>query len=342
MDLGRLKRDLEREVHGEVRFDAGSRAVYANDFSIYRHIPIGVVIPADADDVECAVAACRRHGAPLLPRGCGTGPAGQTVNVAMVMDFSKVMRRIAEVEPEARRARVEPGVTCDALRDAAEEFDLTYGPDPVTHQYCTFGGMIGNNSCGTHSLMAGKTSDNVEELEVLTYDGLRMRVGPTGDEQLEAIVREGGRRGEIYAGLRDIRDRYADLVRRRFPDIPRRVSGYNLDELLPENGFNVARALVGTEGTCATILEATVRLVASPQHRVTVVLGYADVFTAADHVPEILAHGPIGLEGMDTVLTKNMEAKGRLADERERLPEGGAWLLAEFGADSAQDALDQA
>src|SRR3954463_6129091 len=331
MDLGELKRGVERQVRGEVRFDAGSRAVYANDFSIYRHIPIGVVVPGDSADVEAAVAACRRHGAPILSRGSGTGPSGQTVNVAVVIDFSKAMREIVELDPDARRARVQPGVTCDALRDAAEEHQLTYGPDPATHQYCTFGGMIGNNSCGTHSLMAGKTSDNVEELEVLTYDGLRMRVGPTSDHELEAIVAAGGRRGEIYAGLRDIRDRYADLVRERFPDIPRRVSGYNLDELLPENGFNVARALVGTEGTCATILEATVRLVPSPQHRVTVVLGYPDVFTAADHVPELLEHGPIGLEGMDSVLTSNMEAKGRLRRERERLPDGRAWLLVEFG-----------
>src|SRR3954447_5448841 len=332
MELGALKRDLERQVRGEVRFDAGSRAVYANDFSIYRHIPIGVVIPGDAGDVEATVAVCRRHGAPLLSRGAGTGPSGQTVNAAVVMDFPKVMRRIVELDPKARRARVEPGVRCDQPRDAAEEHRLTYGPDPATHQYCTFGGMIGNNSCGTHSLMAGKTSDNGEELDVLTYDGLRMRVGATSDEEHEAIIGAGGRRGEIYAGLRDIRDRYADLVRERFPDIPRRVSGYNLDELLPENGFNVARALVGTEGTCATILEATVRLVPSPPHRVTMVLGYPDVFTAADHVPELLRHGPIGLEGMDSVLTENMEAKGRLARERERLPDGGGRPLLEVGA----------
>src|SRR3954462_12379988 len=307
MERGALKRDLERQVRGEVRFDAGSRAVYANDFSIYRHIPIGVVVPGDAADVEATVAVCREHGAPLLSRGAGTGPSGQTVNGAVVMDFSKVMRRIVELDPQGRRARGEPGVRCDQLRDAAEEHGLTYGPDPATHQFCTFGGMIGNNSCGTHSLMAGKTGDNVEELEVLTSDGLRLRVGPTSDEELEAIVAEGGRRGEIYAGLRDIRDRYADLVRERFPDIPRRVSGYNLDELLPERGFNVARALVGTEGTCATILEATVRLVDSPPCRTLVVLGYPSVFEAGDHVPEVLACGPVGLEGMDMELLRDMQ-----------------------------------
>ena len=342
VDLGALKHDLEREVDGEVRFDAGTRALYANDFSIYRHVPLGAVAPRDADDVIAAVAACRRHGAPILPRGAGTGPSGQTVNVAVVFDYSKLMNEIVELDPTRRRARVRPGAICDEVRHAAEAYGLTYGPDPATHEYCTFGGMIGNNSCGTHSLMAGKTNDNVEELEVLLYDGTRLRVGATSDEELERIVAAGGRRGEIYGGLRGLRDRYADLVRERFPDIPRRVSGYNLDELLPERGFHVARALVGTEGTCVNVLEATVRLVPSPPHRVTVVLGYSNVFEAADHVPEILTHEPLGLEGFNDLLVENMAFKGRLAVERERLPPGGAWLLAEWGGDTLAEARERA
>jgi FAD/FMN-containing dehydrogenase/Fe-S oxidoreductase len=342
VDVVALKRDLREHVGGEVRFDAGSRGLYANDFSIYRHVPIGVVIPRDADDVVAAVAACRRHGAPILPRGCGTGPAGQSVNVAVVFDYSKLMTGILELDAEGQRARVQPGVICDQLRDAAEAHHLTYAPDPATHEYCTFGGMLGNNSCGTHSIMGGKTVDNVIELDVVTYDGLRVRVGATSDEELERIVAEGGQRGEIYAGLRDLRDRYADLIRARYPDIPRRVSGYNLDELLPERGFNVARALVGSEGTCVSILEATVRLVPSPPHRATVVLTYGDLFSAADHVPEIMSHGPIGLEGFDDLLLENMDAKGRLATERSLLPPGKAWLYAEFGAWSQEEAVERA
>ena len=338
IDVEALQAELEHELRGDVRFDPGSRALYATDFSIYRHVPIGVVIPRDAADVQACLATCRRHGAPVLSRGCGTGPAGQTCNVAVVMDFSKAMTRILEIDPEGRRARVEPGVICDQLRDAAEEYGLTYGPDPATHEYCTFGGMIGNNSCGTHSLMAGKTSDNVEELDVVLYDGTRLRVGATSEEELEAIVHAGGRRGEIYAALRALRDRYGDLIRARFPDIPRRVSGYNLDQLLPENGLHVARALVGSEGTCVTVVEATVRLVPSPPHRVTVLLAYPDVATAGDHVPAILEHHPIGLEGFDAVLTSNMEAKGRLRRERALLPDASCWLLSEFGASSAEDA----
>src|ERR1700757_5238769 len=334
VDVSGLKRALERAVAGEVRFDAGTRAMYANDFSIYRAVPIGVVIPTGPDDVVAAIAVCREFRAPVLPRGTGTAPSGQTTNVAVVFDYSKYYNEIVELDPENKRAVVQPGVICDQLRNAAENHNLTYGPDPATHEYCTFGGMLGNNSCGTHSLMAGKTSDNVIELDVLLYDGTRFTVGATSDEELNHIIAQGGRRGEIYAQLKDLRDRVGDRVRAEYPDIPRRVSGYNLDQLLPENGFNVARALVGSEGTCANILEATVRLVPSPQHRRTVLLGYPDVFQAADHVPVILEKtNPIGLEGFDDQLIKNMIAKGRLAAERAVLPEGRAWLYIEFGQD---------
>jgi FAD/FMN-containing dehydrogenase len=234
-----LAAELAGAVRGEVRFDRGSRALYATDASNYRQAPTGVVIPRDADDVVATIAACRRAGAPILSRGGGTSLAGQCCNAAVMMDMSKYMRRIIELDPAQRRARVEPGIVLDALRDAAEAHHLTFGPDPATHTHCTLGGMIGNNSCGVHALMAGKTVDNVEELEIVTYDGLRMRVGATSDDELSAIVREGGRRGEIYGRLRALRDRYAALIRERYPKIPRRVSGYNLDQLLPEDRKSV-------------------------------------------------------------------------------------------------------
>ncbi len=266
VDRRALKRALRDSVRGEVRFDLATRAIYSHDSSNYRQPPLGVVIPHDADDVVAAVAACREHGAPVLPRGCATSLSGETTNVAVVIDTSKYMREIVAIDPERRVARVQPGVIRDQLANLTEErHNLTFAPDTSTHEYATFGGMIGNNSCGVHSVMAGRTADNVEELEVLTYDGVRMRVGPTSEEELERIIATGGRRAEIYAGMRDLRDRYAELVRERYPDIPRRVSGYNLDELLPEKGFNVARALVGSEGTLATVLEASVRLVPSPR-----------------------------------------------------------------------------
>src|SRR5215471_18840455 len=187
--------------------------------------------------------------------------------------------------------------------------------------------MIRNNSCGVHSMMAGRTVDNVLELDILTYDGLRSSVGPTSDAELEQIVQQGGRRGEIYSRLRDLRDRYAELIRARYPNIPRRVSGYSLDELLPENNFHVARALVGAEGTCVVVLGAKLRLVDWPKKRTTLVLGYPDVYAAADNVPEVCKSQPIGLEGMDEVLIENMKKKGLHLASIKLLPEGKGWLL---------------
>jgi FAD/FMN-containing dehydrogenase/Fe-S oxidoreductase len=333
-----LEQALARSVRGDVRFDAGSRALYATDASNYRQVPIGIVCPRDADDITTAIAICREHGAPVLPRGAGTSLAGQGCNVAVVLDCSRYMYRIVEIDPAKRLARVEPGVILDVLRAEAERHHLTFGPDPATHSRCTLGGMIGNNACGVHSIMAGKTVDNVESMEILTYDGIRMTVGAVPDERLSEVASEPGRRGEIYRGLRDLRDRHAVSIRERFPDIPRRVSGYNLDELLPERGFNVARALVGSEGTCATVLEATLRLVHSPPARVLLVIGYPDVFVGADQVPEIVAAGVIGLEGFDDVLVGAMRAKDLNPRELDLLPAGGGWLLAEFGGETVAEA----
>ncbi|HLJ36276.1 MAG TPA: FAD-linked oxidase C-terminal domain-containing protein, partial [Ktedonobacteraceae bacterium] len=199
-----------------------------------------------------------------------------------------------------------------------------------------------NNSCGVHALMAGKTDDNIEELEILTYDGLRMRVGKTSDQELERIIAEGGRRGEIYARLKALRDKYGDLVRERFPKIPRRVSGYNLDQLLPENGFNVARALVGTESTCVTVLEAITRLVNSPPVRSLLVLGYSDIYTACDYIPDMLKFKPIGLEGFDDGLLNNIRRKGLHPNEVKLFPDGRGWLLVEFGGNTKEESTTEA
>src|SRR5437764_4882370 len=341
-DFAALESALRRNVRGEVRFDNGSRALYATDGSNYRQIPIGVVIPRDNDDVIAAVSICREHAAPLLCRGGGTSLAGQCCNVAVVLDFSKYMAQIVELDPHKRIARVQPGVILDHLRSAAEKHKLTFGPDPASHSRCTIGGMVGNNSCGVHSIMAGKTDENIEELEILTYDGIRLRVGPTSETELDKIISAGGRRGEIYFGLKAIRDEYAGLIRQRFPDVPRRVSGYNLNFLLPENGFNVARALVGSEGTCVTVLEATCRLVESPPARVLLVIAYPDVYQCADRVPEVMTHSPIGLEGIDDLLVRSTRRKGINSEGLALLPEGGGWLFAEFGSDTPAEAEYQA
>jgi FAD/FMN-containing dehydrogenase/Fe-S oxidoreductase len=334
--------ELRGSIRGEVRFDDGSRALYATDASNYRQVPIGVVIPRNVEDVVRTVAACRRFGAPVLPRGGGTSLAGQCCNVAVVIDMSKYMRAILSLDPDRKVARVEPGVVLDELRHAAEKHHLTFAPDPATHAQNSLGGMIGNNSCGIHSVVGGKTDDNIESLEILTYDGLRMQVGATDEADFARIVAEGGRRAQIYKALKDLRDRYADRIRARYPDIPRLVSGYNLIHLLPEKGFHIARALVGSEGTCVTVLEATTRLIYSPPFRSLLVLGYPDVYQAADHVPEILKFGPIGLEGIDEALVSFMRLKGLHPENVEMLPRGKGWLLVEFGGDSQDEARERA
>ena len=337
VDSQALAAALRREIEGEVRFDNGSRALYATDSSNYRQVPIGVVMPHNADDVVATVALARKFGAPILSRGGGTSLAGQCCNVAVIMDFSKYMNQILELDPKQKFARVEPGIVLDDLRNAAEQYELTFGPDPATHSRCTIGGMIGNNSCGVHALMAGKTVDNIDELEILTYDGLRLKVGATSDEDLTKIIRDGGRRGDIYRRLKAIRDKYGDEIRRRYPKIPRRVSGYNIDSLLPEDGFNVAKALVGSESTCVVVLQAKCRLVYSPPARTLVVLGYEDIFIAADDVPRLLEFKPIGLEGIDDLLINNMKEKKLNLDKIPLLPQGKGWLLVEFGGETKQE-----
>ncbi|HEV8150766.1 MAG TPA: FAD-binding oxidoreductase, partial [Gemmatimonadales bacterium] len=348
-EVAALERELRATLQGEVRFDAGSRAAYSTDSSNYRQVPLGVVLPRSADEVVKTVALCRKYAAPLTSRGGGTSLAGQTCNVAVILDHSKYFNAVLEVDAGRRLARVEPGCNLDALRKSAlERAGLTFGPDPATHDRNTLGGMIGNNSCGVHSVMAEfygpgpLTRHQVLQLEVLTYDGLRFTVGPTSDAELEGIIAAGGRRGAIYAGMRSLRDRYAEEIRRRYPDIPRRVSGYNLDALLPEHGFNVAHALVGTEGTCVVVLGATLALIDPKPERALLVLGYPDVFSAGDHVPEILEHRPIGLEGLDEEMIFGMRKKHLHEENLGLLPEGKGWLLVEFGAETRAEASAQA
>ena len=344
---------LRKEIRGDVRFDRGSRALYATDGSNYRQVPIGVVLPRDADDVLAALAVCRDFGAPILCRGGGTSLAGQCCNVAVVLDFTRHMGNIHEIDPARRIARVQPGVVLDSLRNAAEKHHLTFAPDPASHDRCTIGGMIGNNSCGVHSVMAGKTDENIEALEVVTYDGVRLHVGAEACNdyvRTAALGRPGGadvsRRSDrcmqIHNSLQEISTQYADLIRRKFPNIPRRVSGYNLNYLLPENGFHIARALVGSEGTCVTVLEATCRLVESPPKRVLAVIAYRDIFQCADAVPEILEHKPIGLEGFDDLMVYYERVKRMNPEGLSLLPAGAGWLMVEFGAESLPGAEMQA
>jgi len=345
IDAAALEEELRRVVRGEVRFDAGSRALYATDGSNYRQVPIGVVLPKSKEDVIRTVAACRKFGAPLLSRGGGTSLAGQCCNVAVVLDWSKYLHQILELNPDHKYARVQPGTICDTLRHAAKPYTLTWGPDPATHDHCTFGGMLGNNSCGVHAQMNGKADNNLRSMDILLYDGTEMTVGWMDEQQLTAKIAHGGREAKIYEQLKSLRDRFGDLIRERYPHIPRRVSGYGLDQLLPgEDGrFNLGRALVGSESTCVTILEAEVQLIYSYPKRVLLVLGYPSIYEAGDHVPKLLEFRPIGFEGIDNFLINNVRKKGLpQVEDLSELPEGKGWLIVEFGAGTTDEAEQQA
>ncbi|MGW1049264.1 FAD-binding and (Fe-S)-binding domain-containing protein [Streptomyces sp. NPDC002521] len=313
-----LAGELRKVVRGEVGFDVTSRALVTMDASNYRRVPAGVVAPQDADDVAAVLEVCRARGVPVVARGGGTSIAGQATGVGVVLDFTRHMNGLLELDPGTRTAVVQPGLVLDRLQEAAAPHGLRFGPDPSTHSRCTLGGMIGNNSCGSHSVAWGTTADSVRELSVLTARGARLRLGPDW-----AGAPEGLR--ELVAG---------DLARLRtgFPELPRRISGYALDALLPEKGADVARSFCGSEGTLGVLTEAVVRLVQAPRARALAVLGYADESAAAEAAAGLVPHRPLTVEGMAADLVRAPAG----------LPEGGAWLFVETGGESAAEARARA
>lgn len=342
LDLPALETALRDRVDGEVRFDAGSRAAYSTDASNFRQTPIGVVVPRTPEAAVEAVAVAREHDAPVLSRGGGTSLAGQCTNTAVVIDWSKYGNRLESVDAEARTCVVQPGIVLDDLNRQLSPTGLRFGPEPATHANCTIGGMIGNNSCGATAQATGKVVDNIARLEVLLYDGTRFWCGETSDEEYDRIERQGDLRASVYRQLRALRDTYADEVRRRYPDIPRRVSGYNLDSLLPEHGFDVAGLLVGSESTLVTVLRAELELVPVVRERALVVLGFPAIDRAADAVPEILPYEPIALEGLDHYLLRDERLKHLNPKARAQLPEGEAYLMVQFGGDTVEEADERA
>jgi FAD/FMN-containing dehydrogenase/Fe-S oxidoreductase len=314
-----LQRRLVETVSGDVSFDAGTRALFTMDASNYRQAPVGVVRPATVDDVVAAVAAAREFDVPVVPRGGGTSLAGNSTGGGLVLDLTRLNR--ISVDPATRTAYVEPGVVLDDLKAAAAPNGLTFGPDPSTHSRCTLGGMIGNNSCGSHSVAWGTTLDNVVELDVLRYDGERMTVGA----------------GDLPPALASLVDENLAVLRTELGRFGRQVSGYPLHQLLPEHGRNLAKALVGTEGTCVTVLDARVRLVELPASPVLVVLGFADDVAAADAVPAILPHGPLTVESMDERIVALRALRN--PEPPPVLPAGGAWLFVEVDGTEAAQAI---
>ena len=337
--LYEFQQALLSAIDGEADFSAAGVALYTSDASNYRQVPLCVVYPKTTDDIVSTTALCKAHGLSVLMRGAGTSQNGQTVNEAVILDCSRHLHRVLDIDVDKREALIEPGIICDSLKAQAQRHGLTFGPDPATHSRCTLGGMIGNNSCGPHSMLAGKTVENVVELEVLTPSGERFWAGATTEAELESILAEGNEKARIYRELLAIRDEYAELIRQRYPNIKRRVSGYNLDQLLPENNFNVARALVGTEGTCVSVLQARVKLIENPEFIRLIVLGFEDIFVAGDSVPMIMPFKPIAMEGLDWAIIGGLIDRRLKQTEVALLPQGKAWLLVELAA-GTEAALD--
>lgn len=332
-----LFRDLQAAVRGAVDFSSRRRAEYSSDASNYRQPPLGVVFPLDAEDVEAAVRVCREHDVPITTRGGGTSIAGNAIGPGVVLDLSRHLNRIIELDPDARTARVDAGVVLDELNAAAAKHGLRFGPDPSTHGRCTLGGMIGNDACGSHSVAWGRTSDNVVDLDVLCYDGTRTVLRSLRLAELDAVIARGGRVGRIHAALRELAAEHRAALRTELGRFSRQVSGYGLQHLLDENGFDVARALVGAEGTCVLVLSATVRLVPVPQNQLLLVAGFTDSVAAADAVPAVLEHRPLTCEGMDDRILDVLRARRAGAVPEDALPSGSAWLLIDIDG-TPQDA----
>ncbi|MBU5421625.1 FAD-binding oxidoreductase [Cellulomonas hominis] len=325
-DAAELVRALRAAVAGGVDDSSRRRAEYATDASNYRVVPSVVVFPRDVDDALAALEVARGLGAPVTSRGGGTSVAGNAVGTGVVLDWSRHVNRVLDVDPGTATARVEPGVVLAMLQKEAAPHGLRFGPDPSTQARATLGGMIGNNACGPRAVAYGRTADNVLELDVVDGRGRRFTAGRGLDPVpgLDALVRS-----------------EMDLLRTELGRFGRQVSGYSLEHLLPEKGADLAKALVGTEGTVVTLLGATVRLVPVSAAPVLVVLGYPDMATAADAVPALLAHRPLAIEGMDARLVDVVRrVKGAAAVPP--LPEGAGWMMVEVGGDTLDEAMDRA
>nr|WP_239522200.1 FAD-binding and (Fe-S)-binding domain-containing protein [Geodermatophilus sabuli] len=320
---------MRRAGVGDVDDSGLARALYSSDGSLYRVLPRAVVRPRHPDEIEAVLTVCRELGVPLTARGAGTSIAGNAVGPGVVLDTSRYLTRVHAIDPEARTATVDPGVVQSALQAAAKPHGLRFGPDPSTHNRCTIGGMIGNNACGSRALGYGRTSDNVVGLDVVTGAGDRLALGaPAAAGAPDAA-------GGVLGELRRLVDVELAAIRTELGRFGRQVSGYSLEHLLPERGFDVTRALVGSEGTLAVVRQATVRLVTDAPHRGLVVLGYPTMADAADATPGLLRHEPTACEGLDQRIVQRLrDVPAAVVPE---LPRGGGWLIVELTGDTVAE-----
>lgn len=321
---------------GEVDASLRRRVEYSSDASLYRVLPAVVAFPRDPDEVEAALAACRSLQVPLTARGAGTSIAGNAVGPGVVLDFSRHLNRVRALDPEARTATVDPGTVLDDLQRAAARHGLRFGPDPSTHNRCTLGGMIGNNACGSRALGYGRTADNVHTLDLLAGNGERLVAG-----RGRASRPGSGSNSPTLRALEDVVRTRLGVIRTELGRFTRQVSGYSLEHLLPERGFDVAAALVGTEGTCGVLLRATVRLVEVPARTLLLVLGYPDLVRAADAVGAVLPHRPTAVEGLDSRIVDVVRTR-RGPCAVPPLPRGDGWLFVELAGDTPGELADRA
>ena len=314
---------LRREIRGAVADDPRRRAEYSSDASNYRVLPTVVVEPLDIDDVLTTLAVSRETGVPVTARGGGTSISGNAVGTGIVIDFARHLNRVRELDPGSRSAVVEPGTVLSTLQRRAAPHGLRFGPDPSSQDRATLGGMIGNNACGPHAVAYGRTADNVQALTVIDGRGRLIRT-PDGVQQVPGLD------GLVQSRL--------EVIRTELGRFGRQISGYSMEHLLPENGRNLARALVGTEGTLGVVLDATVQLVRISPARMLVVLGYPDMASAADAVPTLMAHSPLAVEGLDSRLVDVVRAAKGAAAVPE-LPRGAGWLMIEVGGETPAEAL---
>ncbi len=353
VDIVGLRAALADAITGEVRFGRLDRALYSTDASVYQIVPLGVVLPKTRDDMIAAVKICARFGVPITARGGGTSQAGQSIGPGVIFDFSKYCNRILEVNAAERWVRVEPGCVLDDLNVHAKPFGLQFAPDISTANRATIGGMVANNSSGTHSIIHGKTIDHVLELTVLLADGSVIDAGPLRVAELVAKLQRSDLEGDAYRTILRLAAAHADEIDRRYPKILRRVGGYNLDALVAcglalagrhanakPQAANLAHLFVGSEGTLGIVLEAKLRLVELPKAKALCVVQFADLLDALAATPMILTHGPAAVEVMDRRIldcTKLNADASRLRDFLDGDP--GAILIIEFYGDHPDDLL---
>ena len=334
---------LKSRVSGEVKFDPFTRVLYSTDASIYQMEPVGVVIPRNVEDVLAVIQVANETGVPVLPRAGGTSLAGQTVNHAIVTDFSKYLNQIIEVNKEEQWARVQPGIVLDDLNRQLIPYGLMYAPDPTTSSRACVGGGVGNNTCGAHSVIYGKTLDHIKELDVILSDGTQTHFQTLDARELEAKLNGIGLESDIYRGVRRLAQENVAEINARYPNIMRRVSGYNLDQFLVDDSFNMTKMIVGSEGTLCVVTEVKINLVPRPTMTALSVVHFEDIFGASEAVQHILEHGPSSIEIMDNNVLERSRASANLGSNMAFV-EGnpGAILVVEFYGETEAELTDKA